>query len=83
MSVAEAATYPAVTPRLADSVCHTGEPYGQLPNRVAEVDGWADIKRYVEEGVGIAFVPQICVTEMDRVAKTRWRNTPRRSSTAC
>ena len=69
VSVAEAATYPAVTPRLADSVCHTGEQYGQLPNRVAEVDGWADIKRYVEEGVGIAFVPEICVTGMDRVSK--------------
>lgn len=69
VSIAEAASYPAVTPRLADSVCHTGEQYGQLPNRVTEVDGWGDIKRYVEEGVGIAFVPEICVTEMDRVLK--------------
>ena len=69
VSIAQAATYPAVTPRLANSVCHTGERYGQLPNRVVEVDGWSEIKGYVEEGVGIAFVPQICVTEMDRVCR--------------
>ena len=55
VSIAQAATYPAVTPRLANSVCHTGEQYGQLPNRVVEVDGWSEIKGYVEEGVGIAF----------------------------
>ena len=69
VSISEAAMYPAVTPRLADSVCHRGEQYGQMPNRVAEVDGWSEIKRFVEEGVGIAFVPEICVTELDRVCK--------------
>lgn len=69
VSVAQAATLPVVTPRLANSVCHTGEQYGQLPNRVVEVDGWSEIKGYVEEGVGIAFVPEICVTKMDRVCR--------------
>ena len=69
VSIAEAATYPAVTPRLADSVSHRGEQYGQLPNRVAEVDGWSEIKRYVAEGVGIAFVPEICVAATDRVRR--------------
>jgi len=67
VSIAEAATHPVVTPRLSNSVCHTGEQYGQLPNRVVEVDGWSEIKRYVEDGVGIAFVPEICVDEMDNV----------------
>ena len=69
VSISEAAMYPAVTPRLADSVCHRGEQYGRMPNRVAEVDGWSEIKRFVEEGIGIAFVPEICVTDLDRVCK--------------
>ena len=30
-----------------------------------EVDGWGVITNYVAEGVGIAFVPDLCLTEHD------------------
>lgn len=32
-----------------------------------EVGGWALIRRYVEHGLGIAFVPELCVSPADRV----------------
>ena len=36
---------------------------------VVEVDGWNVIKRYVEAGVGLSVVPELCLTDRDRV----WR----------
>ena len=36
---------------------------------VVEVDGWEVIKEYVEAGLGIAFVPDLCVAERDRVSR--------------
>lgn len=68
VSIAQAAEHPVVTPRLSNSVCHSSEQYGQLPNRIVEVDGWSEIKSYVEDGVGIAIVPEVCVAESDDVS---------------
>ena len=34
-----------------------------------EVGGWTVIKRYVEAGVGLSIVPDLCLTERDRVWK--------------
>lgn len=36
---------------------------------VAEVDGWDIIKKYVAAGIGVAFVPELCLTAHDRL----WR----------
>ena len=34
---------------------------------VVEVSGWSAIKRFVEAGVGLSIVPDLCLTERDRV----------------
>ena len=43
--------------------------HGCAPDLVIEVDGWGVITNYVAAGVGIAFVPELCLTEHDRL----WR----------
>ena len=37
---------------------------------VVEVDGWAMIVNYVTAGVGISLVPELCLTEHDRLWRT-------------
>ena len=71
VDLAEIAAYPAVT--------HPGSHYiselanvimrrrGQTVNTVLEVEGWNVIKSYVEAGSYVSAVPDICVTERDRV----------------
>ena len=41
--------------------------FGVKPKVAVETRGWSIIKRLVEQDLGIAFVPDICVTERDRV----------------
>ena len=41
---------------------------------VVAVDGWEVIKEYVEAGLGIAFVPDLCVAERDRVTRIPFRD---------
>ena len=69
----EAARFPAVAPSTGHYVRHVGEmhlrQHGLAPNVVVEVDGWGTIKRYVEAGLGISIVPDMCLEEHDRV----WR----------
>ena len=69
----EAARFPAVAHSTGHFVRQFGElhlrQYGFAPNVVVEVDGWAMIKLYVEAGLGISIVPEICLAEGDRV----WR----------
>ena len=43
--------------------------HGVTSNVVAEVDGWESIKAFVEAGLGIAVVPELCLTERDRVRR--------------
>lgn len=73
VTVEEMAAFPFVT--------HTPEHYvrqfeatmlrlhGVVPDIVVEVDGWGEITNYVSAGVGLAFVPDLCLTEHDRVWK--------------
>ena len=44
--------------------------FGIEDNAVVEVGGWAQIKRYVEAGIGISVIPSLCVTETDRLSVT-------------
>ena len=37
---------------------------------VVEVDGWIVIKRYVEARVGLSVVPELYLTEWDRVSRS-------------
>ena len=73
VDIAEASEYPAIVPlagsyvrRVADMVVRQ---HGLAIDVVVEVDGWSVIKRYVESGVGISVVPDLCLTDRDRV----WR----------
>ena len=73
VDIAEAAAYPAVTHPASHYVSQASDiimrQHGQVLNPVLEVDGWNVIKLYVEAGVGISVVPDICLTNHDRV----WR----------
>ena len=71
VDLAEATAYPAVmhpashyVSRITDVVLRQ---HGHVADSVLEVDGWHVIKQYVEAGVGISVVPDICLTEQDRV----------------
>lgn len=73
VEVAELAVFPSITHpadhsigRLEDMVLRQR---GLAVNRVMEVAGWNAIRRYVEAGVGIAMVPDVSLTEADRVWK--------------
>ena len=43
--------------------------HGTRRDVVVEVDGWGVITNYVAAGIGIAFVPDLCLSEHDRVWK--------------
>ena len=43
--------------------------HGVKPNIVVEVDGWSAITTYVAAGMGISFVPDLCLAGQDRL----WR----------
>ena len=73
VEIAEAARFPVVIPptdsearRVADMVVRH---HGLTMDVAVEVDGWSVIKRYVEAGVGISVVPDLCLADRDRV----WR----------
>ena len=66
----EAAAYPAVMPtegtrtrQLSDFI-HGA--LGVHPRSAVEVDGWETAKRYVEAGIGITVVPELCLTGRER-----------------
>jgi len=42
---------------------------GLIIDRALEVSGWNVMQRYVKAGVGITMVPDICVSDRDRVRK--------------
>ena len=43
--------------------------HGFIPEVAVEVDGWNAVKRYVEAGVGVSVVPDVCLTARDRVSR--------------
>ena len=71
VELAEIAAFPAVTHNAAHYVSEATDiilrQHGQVANTVLEVDGWNVIKEYVEAGVGVSAIPDICLSERDRV----------------
>ncbi len=47
---------------------HATRTIGLEPDLALEVGGWSEVKRYVEDGLGIAVVPAQCLTESDRLS---------------
>ena len=68
----EAAAWPAIVPPAGTSSRQFGETaaqrFGIDVQAVIEVGGWAVIKRYVEQGLGISVVPSISVSETDQLS---------------
>ena len=71
VEIAEIAAFPAVTHHASHYASEVTDiilrKHGQVANTVLEVDGWNAIKQYVEAGVGISAIPDICLDERDRV----------------
>lgn len=47
---------------------HVTRVLGLDPQSALEVGSWSEVKRYVEDGLGIAVVPGPCLTESDQVS---------------
>ena len=73
VDLAEAVLFPAVLHPADHYVGKIGHMvfrrHGLVINRALEVNGWNAIKRYVEAGVGVSIVPDICISDADRVWK--------------
>ena len=72
VTLQDAISYPAVLPashtysrRVAEAVFRQ---YGIEPDIAVEAGGWMMIKRYVEAGLGVSFVPGICLTGQEQIA---------------
>ena len=72
ITLEEVAAWPAIVPPVGTESRQFGETVarqlGMEINTAVEVGGWAVIKRYVENNLGIAVVPGICIDETDRLA---------------
>ena len=73
ITVKEACSHPGVLLPRASPIRRLMDLYarqhGTAISAAVEVGGWDMIKRHVEAGSGIAVVPEICLTEQDRL----WR----------
>ena len=84
VALEELAGYPfvgnATTGYARQSVESILRQHGYIPEVVVEVDGWDAVTTYVAAGVGISFVPDICLTPHDRFWKISCKDTipPRR-----
>ena len=71
VDIAEIAPFPAVTHHASHYASEVTDiimrQHGQVANSVLQVDGWNAIKEYVEAGVGVSAIPDICLSERDRV----------------
>ena len=74
VDIREAGRHPAVVHRGNRHVQRVAElilsQHGVNLNIAVELDGWNVIKRYVAAGVGISVVPELCLTERDRLWRT-------------
>ena len=77
--IEETAAYPFVGHTSTHYVRQVAEVilrlHGVAPNVAVEVDGWGVITNYVAAGVGISFVPDLCLTEHDRLWKISFKGT--------
>ena len=73
VSVEEAARHPAVAPPVGtwahDGGAGLGVRFLELVQVVMEANDWPAVKRFVEEGVGVAVVPSYCILPGDRLAQ--------------
>ena len=73
VALEEVAAYPFVGHSATLHASHLFETMlrlqGVAPDVVVEVDGWSMIANYVAAGVGISFVPDLCLTPHDRLWK--------------
>ena len=71
VEISEVAAFPAVTHNASHYASEITDiimrQHGQVANTVLQVDGWNVIKEYVEAGVGVSAIPDICLSERDRV----------------
>lgn len=71
MGLAEFAAYPTVVHPATHFVRTAADivvrQHGQVVNSVLDAEGWNVIKAYVEAGVGVSVVPDLCLDERDRV----------------
>ena len=80
----EIAGYPFVGHTPAHHVRQAGEVilrfHGVDPDIVVAVDGWDEITNYVAAGVGISFVPDLCLTDHDSLGRISFKGAfpPRR-----
>ena len=72
VDVDEAAAWPAIVPppgtynlQFGESIAHQ---FAEKAKVAVEVRGWGVTKDYVEAGLGVAVVPDLCIAERDRLA---------------
>ena len=73
VTLQEACAHPAIVPPRGSVVRPLmdlfARKHGLVIDAAVEIGGWDTIKRYVEAGLGIAVVPDICLAEQDRIGK--------------
>ena len=73
IAIKEATTYPfvghAASSYISQVATVIARLHGVAPEIVVELDGWSAIKSYVALGVGVAFIPDLYLTERDRLWK--------------
>lgn len=71
VTLQEAGAYPAIVPPRGSAVRRLVDLYarkhGLVMDVAVEIGGWSTIKRYVEAGLGVAVVPDLCLAERDRI----------------
>ena len=74
----EVCAYPLVAHTDGTYIRQLGDMFlrqqGIAADIVVAVDGWEVIKEYVEAGLGIAVVPDLCVADRDRVSSIPFRD---------
>lgn len=77
-SIKEVAAYPFVGHTSTQYVRRVAEMilrmHGVAPDVAVEVDGWGVITNYVAAGVGISFVPDLCLVEHDHLWKISFKD---------
>ena len=77
--IQETAAYPFVGHTSTHYVRQVAEVilrlHGVAPDVAVEVDGWGVITSYVAAGVGISFVPDLCLNEHDPLWKISFKDT--------
>lgn len=77
--IEETAAYPFVGHASTHYVRQVAEVilrlHGVAPDVAVELEGWGEITAYVSAGVGISFVPDLCLSENDRLWKIPFNDT--------